>query len=372
MVILKGKKKSDKKGRSRSTNTNCRDPLTTTTSQKEEEESDSQTNGSPIPNGSPPITAPKILPTPSPTYSPTTKTNILLVVFILCGMVFCEYVFYDLVENVVIENLKNSFATRRRWKATSSYGCEYGGLLDGLYRPTPEPIDTPPPTTFDLNSSRIKLRENLDLENIFVNEINNDMANENEFESENVKCELELENSFATRRRWKATSSYVNGDSIFYDYGGLCPTTPAKVIDSINSRIELPENLDLQYIFGFECNGIKFDCNVNSEKIIFENENDCVELLCGQYYPIPYPAPRPSAIIINFNNTDIELCEKFFLDGVSGIVLCEYGFNENFCNNRYYYQLLFSTPTSTSIYATAVVCNGIGYKCNVNEMIIGM
>ena len=57
-----------------------------------------------------------------------------------------------------------------------------------------------------------------------------------------------------------------------------------------------------------------------------------------------------------------------------------------------YYQLLFPTPTSTSTHATVifngidngisevdileciigVICNGIGYNCNVNEMIIGM
>ena len=108
VVILEGKEKSDKRGGSRSTNTNCRGPHGTLTSQKEEE-SDSQTNESPIPNDSPPIIAPKIAPTPSPTYSPTTKTNILFIVFILCGTVFCEYVFYDLVENVVIDNLKNGY-----------------------------------------------------------------------------------------------------------------------------------------------------------------------------------------------------------------------------------------------------------------------
>ena len=127
VVILKGKEKSDKRVRSRPNNTNQQDPQTTTTSQKEEEESDSQTNGSPFPNDSP-TTAPKISPTPSPRSSPTTKTNILLIGlamayvigFILCGIIFCECVFYDLVENVIIDNLKNRFE------------CEYAELLYGL------------------------------------------------------------------------------------------------------------------------------------------------------------------------------------------------------------------------------------------------
>ena len=144
VVILEGKEKSDKKGRSRLNKTNQRDPFTTRTSKKEEEESDSQTNGSPICNDSPPITAPRS-PAPSPTTSPTTKTNILLIglayviVFILCGIVFCEYIFGDIFVNQILnENVK----------------CEFGNLNNGydygLYRPTPEPTDTPPPTTIDL------------------------------------------------------------------------------------------------------------------------------------------------------------------------------------------------------------------------------
>ena len=76
--------------------------------------------------------------------------------FILCGIIFCECVFYnDLVENVIIDNLKNRFECE--------FANECGGLLDGLYRPTPEPIDTPSPTIFDFNDSCIELRENLDL-----------------------------------------------------------------------------------------------------------------------------------------------------------------------------------------------------------------
>ena len=55
----------------------------------------------------------------------------------------------------------------------------------GVLWTTPAP---PSPTIFDFNDSHIKLCENLDLWHIFVNEINNEMTNENEFE--NVKCEL--------------------------------------------------------------------------------------------------------------------------------------------------------------------------------------
>ena len=60
--------------------------------------------------------------------------------FILLGIIFCECVFdNNLFENVIIDNLKNgfeyefknenSFATGRRWEATSSYDCEYGELV---------------------------------------------------------------------------------------------------------------------------------------------------------------------------------------------------------------------------------------------------
>ena len=106
---------------------------------------------------------------------------------------------------------------------------------------------------------------------------------------------------------------------------------------------------------GVECNGIEFDYNVDSENEIFENENE--NDYYGLYYPITYATthstPRLSTTTINFNNTDLELCEKFILDGVYGcnmygIYQFEYEFIENFYNNGYYYQLLFSTPTSTS------------------------
>ena len=165
-VVLRVKEKSDTKGRSRLNNTTCQDPLTTRTSDKKEE-SHSRTNGSPIPNGSP------MLPTSSPTFSPTTKTNVLLIGlamanvigYILCGIIFCECVFYHLVENVIIDNLKNRFES------------EYAELLNGLYRPTPEPTDTPPPTTIDLINSGARLPENLDSKCIFDVECN--VTNEN-------------------------------------------------------------------------------------------------------------------------------------------------------------------------------------------------
>ena len=108
--------------------------------------------------------------------------------FILFGILCCECVFYDLVENVIINNLKNRFECEFK----DGNDSEYGELLDGLYHPTPEPTDTPPSTT----------------------------------------------------------------------------------IDSINSEARLPENLDLKYTFGVDCNGIEFVCNINSENILFENENE--------------------------------------------------------------------------------------------------
>ena len=199
-----------------------------------------------------------------------------------------------------------------------------------------------------------------------------------------------------------------------FDYGALSPTcappSPA-VFNFIGSYIELRENLDLEFIFGVECNGVEFDCNVSCKNEILENENEnnYYGLCYPTIYPTTYPTPHPPVIIINFNNTDIELCKKLILDGVSGIVLCEYGFIcniinkinnrfeygfiENFGNNGYYYQSHYPTPTSASIRAKVVffngidneifetnileciigvVCNGIGYNCNVNEMIIGM
>ena len=60
-------------------------------------------------------------------------------------------------------------------------------------------------------------------------------------------------------------------------------TQPLTTIDLISSGAGLPANLDLKYIFGFECNGIGFDCNVNCESTILENENNCgdYELLHG-------------------------------------------------------------------------------------------
>ena len=97
-------------------------------------------------------------------------------------------------------------------------------------------------------------------------------------------------------------------------------TPPTTTIDLINSGAGFPENLDLKYIFGLECNGIEFDCNVDCENIIFENENE--NDYYGLYYPTIYATthstPRSSTTTINFNNTDLELCEKFILDGVYG------------------------------------------------------
>ena len=85
----------------------------------------------------------------------------------------------------------------------------------------------------------------------------------------------------------------------------------------------------MKCIFGVDCNGIEFDCNVNCEKIIFENEdgneNNCGdyellhELYCPAIYPTTYPAPRPPVTIINFNNSRIELRENLDLEYIFGV-----------------------------------------------------
>ena len=149
----------------------------------------------------------------------------------------------------------------------------------------------------------------------------------------------------------------------------------------------------MKYILGVQCNGTEFYWNVNCA-----NENNC-ELLRELYYETIYPIQRPLTTTTNFINADIELCEKLILDGVSGTILCkywficniinngfEYGLFANFCNYGYYYRSPYSPPTTAifneidiEIYKTnilecifGVVCNIIGYNCNVNKMIIDM
>ena len=95
--------------------------------------------------------------------------------------------------------------------------------------------------------------------------------------------------------------------------------------------------------------------NILFEKNGNENENDCAELLRGQYYPIPYPTPRLPPTIFNHNDTDIELFENFILeyenDNVCDIInklsnRFEYGFIANFYNIGYYYRSRYSPPTA--------------------------
>ena len=122
----------------------------------------------------------------------------------------------------------------------------------------------------------------------------------------------------------KSKCELNNGIIIFntgFDYGALSPTpalqSPA-VFNVNGSHIEPRENLDLKCIIGVECNGIEFICNVNSENILFENENDndCAELL---HRLTASQTPRTSATMFNRITTDFELCENFILDGASGI-----------------------------------------------------
>ena len=126
-----------------------------------------------------------------------------------------------------------------------------------------------------------------------------------------------------------------------------------------------------------------------------------LKMIVVNYYMdhiVQYHMKHQPSTPINFNNTHLELCEKFILDGVygcnmHGLYRFEYKFIENVYKHRYYYQLLFSTPTPTSARARVVIFNridnetsgidisecifgvswdGIGYNCNVKGMVIGM
>ena len=108
--------------------------------------------------------------------SPTTKTNILLVGFILFGILFCKCVFdNDLCENDILKN-----GIECEFKNVND--CEYAELSNGLCCPTPERIETSLQQS-NSNSSRIILREKLDLGYIFgVNCKNIIYENENDYD----------------------------------------------------------------------------------------------------------------------------------------------------------------------------------------------
>ena len=131
-------------------------------------------------------------------------------------------------------------------------GFDYGAL---------SPARTPPSSTaFNFNGSYIKSRENLDLEYIFVNEINNEMVNENEWEFGDIKCENKNKNNCGELYRFYRPTPES--------------TDTLPIIDLISSGVGLVKNPDLKYVLGVKCNQIEFDCNINNEKIIFENENE--------------------------------------------------------------------------------------------------
>ena len=104
----------------------------------------------------------------------------------------------------------------------------------------------------DLNNVENELElENVncdfDLENTFVNEINNEMVNENEFEFGDIKCEFENENDF---------------DYCDFFNGLLCPTPPssqtptptahtlATAVEFNTTGVVLLKNTILEYILG--------------------------------------------------------------------------------------------------------------------------
>ena len=97
------------------------------------------------------------------------------------------------------------------------------------------------------------------------------------------------------------------------------PRPPVTIINFNNSRIELRENLDLKYIFGVNCNGNGFDCNVNTANRIFENENDCGELLYGLYCPTPEPIDTPPPIVFNLSGLRIKLRDNLDLKYILGV-----------------------------------------------------
>ena len=133
---------------------------------------------------------------------------------------------------------------------------------------------------------------------IFVNEISNEMANENEFEFENVKCELELEK--------------VNCHLDFYN---CCPT-PAPTIYFNGIDIGIFENNILECIFNVICNGNGFVCGKNIIVDDMNNENFYYNGYYEYYeYPTPTPAPTPGPTI-NFNGIHTGLRRNNILKGV--------------------------------------------------------
>ena len=136
-------------------------------------------------------------------------------------------------------------------------------------------------------------------------------------------------------------------------------------------------------IFGILFGVFKYVVEYNLCKILNENENE-FELefktvenenvncdfydydLCNGYYPTPYPTSPPRPTIFNFTNSRAGLREQLVLEDIFGIVyggeydcnnVCEYGFNENFCNNNgYCYPPLTPAPTPQII----IVVNDTG------------
>ena len=112
----------------------------------------------------------------------------------------------------------------------------------------------------------------------------------------------------------------------------------------------------------------KLECEL---ELYFKNvENENINVNCefdfGALSPTPSPTPTPTTnptpaprpTTLNFINSRAGLREQLVLEDIFGIVyggeydcnnVCEYGFNENFCNNNgYNYPPTYPTPYSTT------------------------